>query len=48
MSSPAVYRPQALPSAGLIPFMRGFFCDFVDYGDIYNGNNSVDMPNNKL
>ncbi|XP_028404446.1 ATP-binding cassette sub-family A member 1-like [Dendronephthya gigantea] len=43
-----IYRPQALPSAGLFPFIRGFFCDFIDYGTSYNGNNSVDLPDNKM
>ena len=42
------YRPQALPSAGLVPFVRGFFCDFVDNGLWYNGNNSVDLPNSEI
>ena len=25
-----VYRPRALPSAGLFPFVRSFLCDFKD------------------
>lgn len=42
------FSPQALPSAGLFPFIRGFFCDYVDYGALYNGSYSVDLPNNKM
>ncbi|KAJ7386398.1 hypothetical protein OS493_008522 [Desmophyllum pertusum] len=26
----SVYRPRALPSAGLFPFVRSFLCDFKD------------------
>lgn len=42
-----VFRPEALPSAGLVPFLQSFFCGITDRGTIYNGNNSIDLPSNK-